>query len=385
MQYGNRDGYYDYLVIGGGFYGCCLSLFLRTVSARVLLVEAEDILMGRASRVNQARIHTGFHYPRSALTAVRSMVLHRRFISDFPDAVVANFQMLYAIARNRSKVSSLRFYRMFRDLGAPIRAASTVQTALFDSSTVEGVFACEEAAFDYTVLQKQLTERLAQAGVEVLLGTRVNALGEQAARVIAGLSDGREITARHVFNITYSKINAMLDLAGLPHASLKHELAEVALVEPPEHLANIGITLMDGPFFSCMPYPSEQLHSLTHVRYTPHESWIDGQPVKGEILSGKEHRPETHVRHMILDGSRFLPSLSEVRHVKSLYEVKTILRKNEHDDGRPILYQRLPPRSRIVSILGAKIDNIYDLFELVQQTTPELATASDDLVMGRKR
>lgn len=379
----NRDGFHDYLVIGGGFYGCCLALFLRSVSARVLLVEAEDILMGRASRVNQARIHTGFHYPRSALTAVKSMVLHRRFISDFPEAVVADFQMLYAIARNRSKIPSLRFYRMFRDLGAPIREASAIQAALFDSRTVEGVFACDEAAFDYTVLREQLTERLAHAGVEVRLGTRVTALTEQAGRVVAVLSDGREVAARQAFNITYSQINATLDLAGLPHASLKHELAEVAFVAPPDHLANIGITLMDGPFFSCMPYPSEQLHSLTHVRYTPHESWVDGRPGAGETVDPARLRPETRARHMIVDGSRFVPSLSEARYVKSLYEVKTVLQKNEHDDGRPILYQRLPPESRIVSILGAKIDNIYDLFELVQQTTPELATASDDLVMGR--
>ena len=42
----------DYVVIGGGFYGCCLALFLRSLSKRVLLVEAGDVLLGRASRVN---------------------------------------------------------------------------------------------------------------------------------------------------------------------------------------------------------------------------------------------------------------------------------------------------------------------------------------------
>ena len=61
---------YDYVVIGGGFYGCCLALYLRSISDKVLLVEASDALMKRASRVNQARVHTGFHYPRSAVTAV---------------------------------------------------------------------------------------------------------------------------------------------------------------------------------------------------------------------------------------------------------------------------------------------------------------------------
>ena len=102
----------DYLVIGGGFYGCSLALFLRSVSRRVVLVEAAGELLTRASRVNQARVHTGFHYPRSAMTAVKSMVLHRRFAADFPDAVDANFQMLYAIARRRSRISAKRFYRM---------------------------------------------------------------------------------------------------------------------------------------------------------------------------------------------------------------------------------------------------------------------------------
>ena len=75
MAHSGKD--VDYLIIGGGFYGCCLALYLRSISDRVLVVEAADRLMTRASRVNQARIHTGFHYPRSALTAVKSMVLHQ--------------------------------------------------------------------------------------------------------------------------------------------------------------------------------------------------------------------------------------------------------------------------------------------------------------------
>ena len=119
-----RNTHYDYIIIGGGFYGCCLALYLRSISKRVLLVEAADRLMSRASRVNQARIHTGFHYPRSAITAVKSMLLHQQFLKDFPDAVVDDFQMLYAIARRRSKVSAKKFYRMFRDMGRTDQACA---------------------------------------------------------------------------------------------------------------------------------------------------------------------------------------------------------------------------------------------------------------------
>ena len=365
----------DYLIVGGGFYGCCLALYLRSVSDRVLVVEAEETLLDRASRVNQARVHTGFHYPRSALTAVRSMLLHKRFMADFPDAVVDDFQMIYAIARRRSKVSSKRFFRMFRDIEAPIQPALPGQAALFDPDLVEGVFACTEAAFDYTVLRRQLADRLDSAGVEVRTGTALERLEDGPDGIRATLSDGGEVTARYAFNITYAGINDVLDRAGLPRADLKYELAEIALVEPPEELGGIGVTVMDGPFFSCMPYPAEGLHSLTHVRYTPHESWQDG--------TAPAARPrESRVQHMIHDGRRYLPCLARAVPRGALYDVKTVLTKNERDDGRPILYQRKPGDSRVVSILGGKIDNIYDLFDLVRGTGAEFATADTRLLLG---
>ena len=375
----------DYLIIGGGFYGCCLALYLRSISDRVLVVEAADRLMTRASRVNQARIHTGFHYPRSALTAVKSMVLHQRFMQDFPEAVIDDFQMLYAIARRRSKVSANRFHRMFRDIGAPIQPASASQAALFDDDMIEAVFACHETAFDYSILANRLSARLASAGVEVRLSTELATLTDTQTGIVAGLSDGSEVTARYAFNITYSQVNAVLDKAELPHALLKHELTELALVTPPPELDGMGVTVMDGPFFSCMPYPAEDLYSLTHVRYTPHESWTDETRTGASRILSPEHLPQSRVAHMIRDGQRYLPSLAHARYEKSLFEVKTILVKNEHDDGRPILYQQKPADSRVVSILGGKIDNIYDLFDLIRTSSPEFASADDGLVLGQVR
>ncbi|SDX83834.1 FAD-dependent oxidoreductase [Citreimonas salinaria] len=373
------DRTHDILIVGGGFYGCCLALFMRSLSLRVLLVESEETLMHRASRINQARIHTGFHYPRSALTAIRSMALHHRFMADFSEAVVDDFQMLYAISRQRSKVSAKRFYRMFEEMGAPIRPASAAQAALFDDTRVEGVFACTETAFDYTILRQLLSERLARGGVTVMTGTQVTALADGPERVVAGLSTGAEVTAAYAFNVTYSRINAVLDMAGLPRAPLKHELAELALVDPPEELRGYAITLMDGPFFSFTPFPAENTYCLTHVRYTPHESWKDDEP---EVHLAEPQARDTQVRHMINDGKRYLPSLARATYKHSFYEVKTVLMKNERDDGRPILFQRNPAGSRVISILGGKVDNIYDLFDLVRQTSPEFAGATIAPVRG---
>lgn len=361
----------DYVVIGGGFYGCCLALLLRSISESVVLIEAGSQLMERASRVNQARVHTGFHYPRSALTAVKSMVLRQRFAADFPDAVVSNFQMLYAIAARRSKVSAKRFYRSFVDMGAPITLATPSQAALFRPDAVEGVFACEEFAFDFSVLRQHFVQRFAELDFDVRLNSEVCEIVDRDAEVAVRLADGSEVRAKRAFNVTYSQINHLLRSGSLPEADLKHELAEVALVKVPPSLEGIGITVMDGPFFSCMPYPSAGRHSLTHVRYTPHASWTDQGTDRSPYEIRKAITPESQSRHMVLDASRFVPAIADVEWDRSLFDVKTLLIKNERDDGRPILFRRQPETSRVISIMGGKIDNIYDLFDLVRQTEPE--------------
>lgn len=373
---------YDYVIIGGGFYGCCLALYLRSISKRVIIIEAGDKLLNRASRVNQARIHTGFHYPRSAVTAVKSKILYQHFVRDFPEAVVDNFNMLYAIARRRSKVSAKQFYRMYQDIGAPITKAQPSQMALFNDDLIEDAFLCTEMAFDYSVLRNIVSQRLSSNGVEILMNNAVETAVENKNGVVLGLSDGKEITGSFAFNVTYANINQLLSKANLPLADIKYELAEIALVQPPTELSNFGITVMDGPFFSCMPYPAEKLYSLTHVRYSPHKSWIDGQIQESPDELIKGHIPSPHALYMLRDGQRYVPSLSQTRYCKSIFDVKAVLKKNEHDDGRPILYQRKPHDSRIISILGGKIDNIYDLFELVKTMNPEFAHANDSLLIG---
>ena len=379
---GSVQTHYDYVVIGGGFYGCCLALYLRSISRRVLVIEAGPALMTRASRVNQARVHTGFHYPRSAATAVKSMLLHRRFLQDFPDAVVDDFQMLYAIARQRSKISAKKFHRMFRDMEAPIAPARPNHRALFDPDFVEDVFECYEVAFDHAILARLMAERLSRADIAIRMGTRVETLKHLRGQVVLNLSDGSEITTGYAFNVTYAQINAVLAKTDQPLASLKHEIAELALIEPPAGLDKTGITVMDGPFFSCMPYPSEGLYSLTHVRYTPQESWADDPAARDPYAHFAKAERQTRYPFMLRDAQRYLPCLAEARYQRSIYDVKTVLIKNETDDGRPILYHQKPANSRVVSILGGKIDNIYDLFEAVKGTSPEFARLDGSFVFG---
>ena len=58
-------------------------------------------------------------------------------------------------------------------------------------------------------------------------------------------------------------------LAGFEPFKIKYELCEIILCEVDKRLYNTGITVMDGPFFSLMPFGQTGLHSLTSVTFTP--------------------------------------------------------------------------------------------------------------------
>lgn len=361
---------YDVAVIGGGFYGLCIAAHMSN-GHRVLVLEKEDNLMERASRTNQARVHTGFHYPRSFVTAFRSLFNLPRFIAEFRHAIVDDFDMLYAIARKGSKVNARRFLEMFKEMKAPIAPASSRHKALFNMDQVEDVFLAREHAFDYKILRNILRKKLEQKGVEVRLQTLVLTAEKHflngKTETVLNLSDGETITASRVFNCTYSRINSLLDASKTEILPLKHEITEVALVESPDELAQFGVTVMDGPFFSTMPFPAESCYSLTHVRYTPHSCWQDSSPCVDVHDYLSKNMPASNFPYMIRDAIRYMPCLVQCVHISSLFEVKSVLLRNESDDGRPIFLQQHENLGNFYSVLGAKMDNIYDLLEFISK------------------
>jgi hypothetical protein len=150
---------YDVVVVGGGFFGCCLALHLEErFGCAVALVEREKSLLQRASYANQARVHNGYHYPRSFLTALRCRMNFRRFISDFRDCVVANFEKYYAIGKNFSKVTARQYREFCSRIGAPLAPAPTRIRKLFDPHLIEDVFAVEECAFDAVKLARMIED-----------------------------------------------------------------------------------------------------------------------------------------------------------------------------------------------------------------------------------
>ena len=351
------------VIVGGGFYGCAIALHLRQRGFDdVHLVERESTLLTRASYSNQARVHNGCHYPRSFVTAFRSRVNLPRFVRDYGFAVKTDFKMLYAIARKRSKVTPLQFERFMAETGIEFQRAEGAYRRFFDPRTVAEVYLTAEYAFDAVRLREHFRRELVAAGVKLHLDTEVTDIVVDGADVELRLRSGegsQSLRAGKVFNCTYAALNHNVSRCRRLTA-LKHEITEMVLVDVPEPLRSVGVTLMDGPFFSCMPFPAEGCHSLSHVRYTPHGSTLD---TDGKLNPTQLLTPPPPSRHhyMVAAAKQFMPVLGDVTYRRSMFEIKTVLVRNEADDGRPILFRREAEHPGLYSVLGGKIDNIYDI------------------------
>ncbi len=351
------------VIIGGGFFGCSIAMMLHRRGWLPVVIEEAPELLTQASRINQARVHGGYHYPRSLMTAYRSRQNYEKFRRHYRDAIVDRFTKVYAVGRLFSKVTSSQFEVFMKRIGAPLHNAPDRISRLFNPTLTEKAWVAEECAFDFSILRETLRAEMQAAGVEVRFSTTVETAAAHPDGAVAHLSDGTELPCTLLFNATYAGLNRITAASGLPLIPLKHELVEMALVELPETLRDISVTMMCGPFFSFMPFPSLGLTTLSHVRYTPHAHWFENERTGAtnpyQIFDSL--KKESHYELMAADASRYIPSLRGAVHRDSLWTVKTLLPLSEIDDGRPILFHRDPNLLSVVHVMGGKIDNIFDV------------------------
>lgn len=355
----------DVVVIGGGFYGLRIALHLREVLGhrRVAVLEAEPEVMNRASYTNQARVHNGYHYPRSILTGYRSQVNLPRFRAEYGEAIVGGFAHYYGIARTLSKTNARQFEQFCRRIGSPVSAAPAEVTRRFDARRIEKLFLVQEPAFDSRVLRRLLLDRIESVGgIDVRTSARVTRIGGRDDDLEVTTDSGTLRSAR-VISAVYAGINSLHTASGLPLVAVQHELTEMALVDLPNDLDGAAFTIMDGPFFSLMPFPSRGLHTLSHVRYTPHHRWQEsgGAEVQDPYRAVRRIERRSNFASMYADVVRYFPGAAGMRHRDSIFETKSVLSRSSDDDSRPILYRADHGIAGYTCVLGGKLDNIYDV------------------------
>ncbi|MDG4764349.1 FAD-dependent oxidoreductase [Solwaraspora sp. WMMD406] len=372
----------DTLVFGAGIFGLWATWRRLVQGDSVAVVDIDRRPLARASLINQARGHNGYHYPRSVYTALRSASYYERFLRDFPAAINKRFRSVYAIAAEHSYVDAEHFEKFCATVGVPARRIDSAE--FFHAGSVEAAYETDEFGFDAPALRTAMLARL-DAYPDRLrwyLGDTVAEAGRDGGIWRTTLRSGTQVESESVVNATYAGTNALLAAFGLPPVPLKYELCEMVLVDAPGH-RDVAVTVLDGDFFSLMPFGHTPWHSLSAVAYTPHvtspdvlptfscqDQVADCGPAALANCGTCPARPASSYPYMHTLTRRFLPTAGRLRQVESLFTVKSVLRTAEVDDSRPTLIRTDCERPSFVTLLSGKVNTIYDLDEALWHSRP---------------
>ncbi len=385
---GKRE-YFDAVVIGGGIFGCYAALYLAGQGRRVALLEKESRLFQKASLVNQARLHGGYHYPRSIATAALSDEHKERFTAEHRPFVHFSFEQYYAIDRFGSFTDAEQFERFCRHL--QIRCERVTAHPLFNFNRLESLYQTEEYSFDPVLLREYYTRQVERhPGISVLKPVRLFAatsdgsswlieLQTQNSKLIHEASgQNSKLQTPLVINATYSASNAVNQLFGVSQLDLTHEISEIAFITS-RQFKNMGLTVMDGPFGSVMPYGLSGLLSLSSVAYTHHKisygnlPHFDCQipddpactPEAPGICTDCPRRPASNAYKMLRQMQQYFSDTVQFEHLFSYFTIKSKLKANYIDDGRPTEIAQLSERPAFYCLFAGKVNSIYEIEKIV--------------------
>lgn len=374
------DRKYDKIIIGAGLYGLYAAKRCSDKGEKVLVLEYDRAPFQRATYINQARVHMGYHYPRSLTTAVKSAGYFRRFVEDFGFCIHDRFEQIYATSGRFSWTNAEQFMEFCRAAG--IRCEEVAVSKYFQTGMCDGAFLTEEYTYDAGILQKYYEEQLSDRNnVTFLFEARLKKILQKNDVFEVWMCDGICFEAPFVLNATYASVNQIIEKTeGIDQEKfkIKYELCEIILCEPGDTLRGTGITVMDGPFFSIMPFGKTGLHSLTSVTFTPHVTSYeelptfqcqreneDGRPeCRPEALGNCNiciHKPDSAWPYMSHLADKYLKPEYAYTYKESLYSMKPILKSSEVDDSRPTAIRVLSESPVFISVLSGKINTVYDL------------------------
>ena len=100
---------YDKIIIVAGLYGLYAAKKSIEKGEKVLVIEKDQAPFMRATYINQARVHMGYHYPRSLTTAMKSAGYFKRFLDDYSFCIHTSFDQIYATSAEFSWTGAAEF------------------------------------------------------------------------------------------------------------------------------------------------------------------------------------------------------------------------------------------------------------------------------------
>jgi hypothetical protein len=318
-------------IAGAGIYGATAAIRLAERGHRVTLFDPLGV-MHAASAINQYRVHSGYHYPRSPETITETLEARSEFIQAFAPAIVRNSRHYYAIPREGSRTRPQEYEQIMQSHGLPLHACRP-EWMSFDF--IDQCYEVEENIYDPDLLRSVIESQLDRLRIKF---EQKEFFGEMRADYdfVVWATYGRG-ASRDIFKIA------------------KYQVAEKILIALPEQLQGIALVVVDGPFTAFDPYGGSRHSLFGSAKHTNHWTTSDPRnPIPEKylsVLNQSEFVPVANTRFEAMreDCCLAVPAAKHAKYLGSRFTLRVVEDNPEHD--RRILYVRdgLPGEIHIFS------------------------------------
>jgi hypothetical protein len=307
-------------VAGAGIYGATIAIRLAERGHDVELFDPLGILRA-ASAINQFRIHSGYHYPRSPETIQETLEARAEFSAACAPAIVRSSKHFYAIPKEGSQTPPDLFeqvmarYELF---------CKPCRPAWMNFDFIDRCYAVDEQIYDPEILRDTIA-------------ARINALK------ITFTQRAFPENQRNDYDFVVRACYGLGPSLGRFKIA-KYQVAEKILIDLPQELQGISLVVIDGPFTAFDPYGASAHSQFGSAKHTNH--WTTTDPASAipasyaPLMNAPEFAPfrGTHFEAMRKDSALAVPASKDARYLGSRFTMR-VVENNPAEDRRTLLIQ----------------------------------------------
>jgi hypothetical protein len=330
-------------IAGAGVYGATTAIRLAEQGHDVHLFDPLGVL-NAASGINQFRIHSGYHYPRSPETIEETMGARAEFLQSFAPAIVRNSRHYYAIPHEGSQTPPELFERVMAEHKIPLRST---RPEWMNFGFIDKCYEVDEHIYDPDILREELTRQIQALGVHLHQQEFTPSMRPEYDFVVwatYGLGPSRGL-----------------------FKAVKYQVAEKILIKLPKQLQGVSLVVVDGPFTAFDPYGSSERSLWGSAKNTNHWTTTDpNEPVPDEyraLLNAPSFEPISWTRHDVMrnDAALAVPAAAEAEYLGSRFTIRVV--ENNPQDRRTLYVQEVSPGE--IHIFSGKVVSAVKAARLV--------------------
>jgi hypothetical protein len=311
-------------VAGAGIYGTNIAIRLAEHGHDVRLFDPLGILRA-ASVINQYRIHSGYHYPRSPETIRETLEARAEFMEAFEPAVVRNSRHYYAIPKQGSQTPPELFEQV---MGQYDLVCKRSRPQWMDFGFIDQCYEVDEQIYDPDVLRDLIVCRI--KGLRILF---------EQCEFTAEMRSAYDFVVWATYGLGPSR--------GL-FKDAKYQVAEKILIQLPPALRHISLVIVDGPFTAFDPYGSSEKSLFGSAKNTNHWTTTNSsEPIPerySSLLNGPGFTPIDFSRFEAMreDSALAVPASRDAVYLGSRFTIR-VVENNPLQDRRTLYVQETAP------------------------------------------